>query len=101
MIEKVEKCPYCGSMRTVWRGYRYNDATKRHLRLCKKCGKKYTPDDNFLRMRFKRDVITKAVGLYGKGLSLSEVQNEMKHRHGISVSRWTILKWFKKYGKKE
>ncbi|MFH1445323.1 MAG: hypothetical protein ABIF08_02465 [Nanoarchaeota archaeon] len=52
-------------------------------------------------MRFKKDTIMKAVALYSKGLSLSEVQQEMKHRHGIKVSRWTILKWFKKYIKKK
>ncbi|MBU0898906.1 MAG: hypothetical protein KKB03_02960 [Nanoarchaeota archaeon] len=100
MVDKIDKCPYCSSTRTVWRGYRYNEATKRHLRLCKKCNRKYTPNDNFLRMRFKKDTIMKGVNLYGKGLSLSEVQHEMKHRYDVKVSRWTILKWFKKYTKK-
>ncbi len=90
-------CPYCKSKETVWRGYRYNRATKKRLRLCKKCGRKFTPDDRFLRMRFRKDHILKAIKLYDQGLSSSDVVRTLKKEFGIKVSRWTIICWGRKY----
>jgi transposase-like protein len=90
------KCPHCNSSETVWRGFRYNEKTKKRLRLCKACGKKFTPDPVFWRMRFSPDEIREAVGLYRKGFSSSEVQRNLA-RKGIRVSRWTIILWSRKY----
>ena len=93
-------CPYCSSKSVVWRGYRYNEKTKKHLRLCKKCGRKFTTRDAFFRMRYSPKEIKRAVILYKKGYSLAEVKLRME-REGVRVSRWTILKWFRKYKKKD
>ncbi len=92
------KCPFCGSVNSVWRGYRYNDSGKKRMKLCKKCGKKYTPNDGFLRMRFKPSTIRKAVNLYKKGFSSAEVVLRMK-REGVKVSRWTVICWVRRYSK--
>ena len=93
----AEKCPYCRSKKIVWRGYRYNKKSEKRLKLCKKCGRKFTPDDGFLRMRFHPKDITRAVSLYKKGMSSAEVRLHMQ-RQGIMVSRWTILCWVRRYG---
>lgn len=93
-------CPYCSSKDIVWRGYRYNEKTKKHLRLCKKCGRKFTEKDAYFRMRFSPQEIRRGVALYRKGYSLAEVKLKME-REGVRVSRWTILKWHRKYKKKE
>ena len=87
-------CIFCRSNRIVKRGFRYNDSEEKQLFLCNKCGKKFTPNNR--RMRFPENEIKYAVKLHVKGMSLSEVQREMKRR-GISVSRWTISLWTKKY----
>jgi len=47
-------------------------------------------------MRYEPKEILNAVRLYGKGFSLAEVRLKME-REGVFVSRWTILKWVRKY----
>lgn len=94
------KCPRCGSRKIIWRGYRRNKSRDKRLRLCRACGRKFTPDDGYLRMRFKPQVIRKAVGLRRKGFSSAEARKHLTRYNGIKVSRWTIIKWERKYGKK-
>ncbi len=96
-MSETYRCPKCGSENTVWAGYRHNKSGKKRLRKCNECGHRFTPDDGFLRMRFPKEVIVEAVSLYMDGLSLSKVQKHMWQHHEIKVSRWTILKWARKY----
>jgi transposase-like protein len=98
ILSMKEKCPYCSSVRFVYRGYRYNEKSKKRLRLCKKCGRKFTSHDRYFRMRFSPEEIRRAVTLYKKGFSLAEAKLRME-REGVRVSRWTILKWHRKYTK--
>lgn len=91
-------CPYCLSGKTVLRGFRKNDSGKKQLFLCRSCGRKFTPDNGYLRMRFSPKAIREAVSLYGKGFSSAEVRTRLERR-GIRVSRWTVLKWARKYGR--
>lgn len=95
----VHKCPVCKSAQTVWRGYRYNRSGKKHLRQCNRCGRKFTPDEGFLRMRYKPDDILYAVKLYQKGKSSAQVVDTLSRR-GVKVSRWTVIKWARKYAYK-
>jgi transposase-like protein len=92
------RCPYCGAGNgdVLYRGFRYNKNSTKRMRLCKRCGRKFTPDDGFLRMRFKAKDIKYALSLRKKGFSLSETQLHLKRR-GIRVSRWTISKWEHKF----
>ena len=90
------KCPKCGSTASVWRGYRYNKSGKKHMRECRECGTKFTPNNGFLRMRYRPDDIKYAVKMYEKGKSSAQVVDLMKAR-GIKVSRWTVIKWARKY----
>ena len=94
-MEKT-KCPHCGSTETVWRGFRHNEKSRKHMRMCKSCGRKFTPDPVFWRMRFSPEEIREAVGLYRKGFSSSEVQMNLA-RKGIRVSRWTIILWARRF----
>jgi transposase-like protein len=89
-----EKCFFCKSNSTVKRGFRYNDSGKKQIYKCNKCKRKFTIENR--RLRFKEVEIKKAISLYRKGMSLSEVQLEMK-RKGLNVSRWMISLWNKKY----
>lgn len=91
-------CTGCGSRNFVYHGYRYNISGKKRLRKCRNCGRKFTADDGFLRMRFGKKHIMKAVRMAGRGASLAEIKNELK-TDGVNVSRWTISKWKRKFGK--
>jgi len=95
---KGAACTKCGSRNFVYHGYRYNVSGKKRLRKCRNCGRKFTADDGFLRMRFDRKVILKAVRMCGRGASLAAVKNELK-TDGVNVSRWTISKWHHRYKK--
>ena len=89
-------CPYCFSGRTVLRGFRRNLSGKKQLFLCRACGRKFTQDDGYLRMRFSPETIREAVSLYGKGFSSAEVRKRLETK-GVRVSRWSILKWARRF----
>jgi NAD-dependent SIR2 family protein deacetylase len=93
------RCPKCGSAKTVWRGYRYNEKSKKRLRLCKSCGSKFTPDPVYWRMRFSPDEIREALMLRRKGFSTTEAQQHLA-RKGVRVSRWTIILWERRFKEK-
>ena len=86
----------CGG-NSVKRGLRATALGPKQMYLCTKCGKKFTPE--WPRMRFPRTEVMHAVRMYNSGMSTSAVQKAM-HDQGISVSRWTIIKWHRKFGKK-
>ncbi len=69
------------------------------MRKCKNCGSKFSPDDGFLRRRFKKKHIVGAVSFYQSGLSLSKVKDHMWQHHGVKVSRWMILLWCRHFTK--
>jgi len=96
----VIKCPQCASEAVIFRGYRHNKNSVKRMRLCKRCGRKFTPDDGFLRMRFSAEDIKLAVSLRKKGFSLAEAQLHLKRR-GVHVSRWTISKWESRFSKRK
>ena len=87
-------CKYCGS-RTVKRGLRKTNLGRKQTYLCRKCKRKSTID--WPRMRFPQREVMHAVRLRKNGFSTSEVQRRMKEK-GVKVSRWTIIKWERKFG---
>ena len=93
------KCPYCGNQEIVWRGWRYNMKGKIRMRQCSKCRRKFTPGP-FKRMRYSESVIMRAVSLYKQEKSSAKVKKRLA-ASGIKVSRWTIIKWARKFGRKE
>jgi len=48
-------------------------------------------------MRFARSDVMHAVKLYKSGLSSGKVKYRLESR-GVKVSRWTIIKWVRKFG---
>jgi transposase-like protein len=54
-------------------------------------------DDGFKKMRFKPEIIVRAVHQHEDGFSLSKVQNHLWQHDGVRVTRWTISQWKKKY----
>ena len=91
----MDICPYCKSIKTVKRGFRYNDKGKTPVRKCMKCDRIFTKS-SFRRMRYKDKTILRAVSLYKKGKSAAKVRDALA-ADKIKVSRWTIIKWAKKF----
>ena len=91
------KCPFCKSKEVMKRGYRHNKTGKKQKYLCSNCKKWFVEDDGFKRMRFKKEIIVKAVHQHIDGFSLFKVQYHLWQHEGIKVSRKTILLWERKY----
>jgi len=91
------KCPKCKSNKFVVKyGKRHNQSGAKQRYFCKKCESRFTPKDGFWKMRFSPEVITAALDLYYKGLSLRKIKD---HLYNIEVSHTSILRWVRRYAK--
>lgn len=75
----------------VW--LRYNRTGKKQTCKCKDCGKRFGFNDGFSRMKNKPEIITLALDLYFKGLSLRKVSDHIEQFFGVRVHYSTILRW--------
>jgi transposase-like protein len=93
----IKICPKCKS-KNIWkRGFRRNRAGKKQKYHCKDCDTWFIDDDGFKRMRYKPEIISRAIHMHVDGFSLSKVQYHLWQHDGIKVSRKTILLWERKY----
>ena len=88
------KCIGCG-LDMVKGGFRHTQLGEKQTYICKSCKIKLTPE--WPRMRFSEKDVMHAISLYRKGASSSKIKSMMEE-NGIHVSRWTIIKWYKKFG---
>jgi len=97
-IVESDSCKYCGSTRLVKRGIRKTKLGEKHQYECKKCRRWFVVDDGFSGMRYDAKIITLALDLYFKGLSLRKITSELRHFFNVRVSQVSIYKWLMKYG---
>jgi transposase-like protein len=90
-------CRYCKSQNTVKYGHRNNRKGKIQVYKCISCNRTFTDNTTFLRMRHKGEVITVALDLYFKNVSLRRIQDHLKQIHGVNVTHVTILNWVRRY----
>lgn len=94
MLKRV--CPYCGSEKTVMKGFRYNKTGAVRLRLCKQC-----------RRRFKDGIMAESKGasmalklvafdLHIKGVSLRNIKNHIWQVYCIDKPISTLHRWIVK-----
>lgn len=96
----MKKCPYCGKTSSVKYGLRKNKSGFVQKYLCLRCKKSYTDRKGFERFRNKTEVITAALDLRAKGVSLANIVDHLDQHHRTKVSRKTILDWQKRFGEK-
>lgn len=94
------RCPHCKSNSAVKRGVKKNKSGWIPRFYCKTCEKWFVDRKGFESFRHSPEVITAALDLRAKGLSLSDVVDHLDQHHRIKVSRQTILDWQNKFGKK-
>jgi putative transposase len=88
----------CGSLNVIKIGIRHNKSGEMQVFKCKECNKKWSDNLGFAKNRIDSKVITVALDLYFKGVSLRKVKEHIKLFYGISVSHVSILKWIHKFG---
>src|SRR3989344_322323 len=91
------KCPVCKSKDVRKRGFRFTSVGKKQKYQCFNCKKWFIEDDGFKRMRFKKEIIVKAIHQHIDGFSLFKVQYHLWQHEGVKVTRETINRWTKKY----
>jgi putative transposase len=89
-------CRYCNSEYIVKKAIRHNKQYYIQRYLCKDCGKRFSFNIGFEKMRAPADAITSAMQLYFSRESFRNVMRFLELR-GVHVSHVTIYKWIKKY----
>lgn len=93
-----QSCLVCGSKSIVKHGLLHNKSGDLQRYSCRECGKRFTLNLGFERMRATPKVITTAMQLYFTGESLRNVQKFLRLQ-GVQVSHVSILNWIRKYTK--
>jgi transposase-like protein len=89
-------CRNCNSERIVKKAIRRNKQYSIQRYLCKDCGKRFSFNIGFEKMRAPADAITSAMQLYFSGESFRNVMRFLELR-GVHVSHVSVYKWIKKY----
>lgn len=94
------KCPHCKTNSAIKRGVKKNKSGWIPRFSCTKCGKWFVDRKGFENFRHKSEVITAALDLRAKGVSLADVVDHIDQHHKVRVTRKTILDWQNKFGEK-
>jgi len=92
----VQACQLCNSEKIVKNALRHNKYGDIQRYLCKSCGKRFSINLGFERMKASPKTITSAMQLYFTGESLRNVQKFL-NLQGIDVNHVTIYRWIDKY----
>jgi transposase-like protein len=95
-ITNVSNCMFCQSANIVRDGLRHNRYGDIQKWNCKACGRYFTINIGFERMKHNPQGITTAMQLYFSGESLRNTAKSLK-LIGVDVSYRTILNWIQKY----
>lgn len=89
-------CLYCSSQNFVKDSVRHNKGYDLQRYRCKDCGKRFSHNIGFERMRASPQVITAAMQLYFTGESLRNVEKFLRLQ-GVNISHVAVYKWIGKY----
>jgi putative transposase len=92
----VSTCVFCHSANIKKFGVRKNKSGNIQRFLCADCGKTFSVNIGFERMKHNPQAITSAMQLYFSGESLRNTMESLRLL-GVEVSYRTILNWIKKY----
>ena len=93
-------CKHCKKNSAVKAGLRKNKVGFAQRYVCTKCNKYSVNRKGFENYRHKPEVITAALDLRTKGLSLSDVVDHLDQHHRVQVTRKTVLFWQRAFGQK-
>ena len=92
------KCRFCKSENVLKYGFRTcRKKGKTQKYICRNCGSQFTPNEGFLHTANTKDIITIALDLYFKGLSLRKIKDHLIQFYNTKVSHTTIYYWIKNY----
>jgi transposase-like protein len=95
-ISDIHACLFCKSEQIIKKGLRHNRYGDIQKFGCKACGKFFTVNFGFERMKHNPQGITTAMQLYFSGESLRNTARSLRLL-GVQVSHKTVYNWIKKY----
>jgi len=95
-ITDIHACIYCKSENFKKEGLRHNKYGDIQKFFCKNCGKWFTINFGFERMKHSPQGITTAMQLYFSGESLRNTARSLRLL-GVQVSHKTVFYWIKRY----
>ena len=91
-------CPICNSPIIMKYGKRKTKNGKVQRFKCKTCGHRFTVNESgFEKIQTDPKVVTLALDLYFKGISLRKITNHLKQFYDVEVSHVTVYYWIQKY----
>lgn len=93
-------CKHCNKHSAVKYGLRKNKVGFTQRYICTKCKRTSVNRKGFENYRHSPEVITVALDLRAKGLSLSDVVDHLDQHHRVEVTRKTVLFWQREFGQK-
>jgi len=94
----VSKCVFCQSESIKKFGVRHNKSGEIQRFLCDVCGKTFSVNIGFEKMKHSPQAITSAMQLYFSGESLRNTMKSLRLL-GVNVSHQTVYNWIGKYVK--
>lgn len=88
----------CGSLNVIKIGIRHNKSGNIQRFKCKECNHKWSDNLGFAYNKMNSKIITVALDLYFKGISLRKVKEHIKLFYGIDISHRSVLNWIRKFG---
>ena len=95
---QLKLCKYCDSGNIVKRGIRKNNSGNIQRWFCRDCKRRFTTNFGFENMRYDDVIITRALMMYYKGMSVRDIADCLEQEE-IDVSHMTIYNWISKYSK--
>ena len=92
----INVCLYCESPKIVKNGLRRNKYGNIQVFQCNACGRDFTTNCGFERMKHNPHAVTTAMQLYFSGESLRNTARSLR-MIGVEVSYQTVWNWIKKY----
>ena len=92
----IQTCLFCSSPNVVKHGILHNGSGDIQRYSCKDCGKRFTQNLGFERMKSSPESITQAMQLYFTGESLRNVQKFLRLQ-GVNISHVAVYYWIRKY----
>lgn len=95
---KSELICVCGSLEVIKDGIRKNKSGTIQRFKCKSCKKEWSDNLGFANNKVNSKIITMAIDLYFKGMSLRKIKEHIVLFHSVKVSHVAILGWIRKFG---
>lgn len=88
----------CGSLSVIKDGIRKNKSGTIQRFKCRDCKKEWSDNLGFANNKVNSKIITMAIDLYFKGVSLRKIKEHIAMFCGVKVSHVAILGWIRKFG---